>query len=74
MGRGHSTHRSLRALAADASLLELKQKGAAYDLAPPGAVELAEIVRKPAEAAGLSFERDEASGLHARRATAHRRR
>lgn len=43
-------------------LLELKQNGAAYDLAPPGAAELAEIVRKPAEAAGLSFGRDEASG------------
>lgn len=43
-------------------LLELKQKGAAYDLAPPGAAELAEIVRQPAEAAGLSFGRDEASG------------
>ena len=42
-------------------LLGLKQKGAAYDLAPPGAAELAEIVRKPAEAAGLSFGRDEAS-------------
>ena len=35
------------------ALLGLKQKGAAYDLAPPGAAELAEIVRKPAEAAGL---------------------
>ena len=44
-------------------LLELKQKGAAYDLAPPGVAELAEIVRKPAEAAGLGFERDKASGL-----------
>ena len=43
-------------------LLGLKQKGAAYDLAPPGAVELAEIVRKPAEAAGLSFGREEATG------------
>ena len=44
------------------ALLALKQKGAAYDLAPPGAAELAEIVRKPAEAAGLSFDRDETTG------------
>jgi tetratricopeptide (TPR) repeat protein len=44
------------------ALLELKQKGAAYDLAPPGAAELAEIVRRPAEAAGLGFERDKESG------------
>ena len=44
------------------ALLGLKQKGAAYDLAPPGAVELAEIVRKPAEAAGLCFGRDAESG------------
>jgi tetratricopeptide (TPR) repeat protein len=44
------------------ALLDLKQKGAAYDLAPPGAAELAEIVRKPAEAAGLSFGRDESTG------------
>ena len=44
------------------ALLVLKQKGATYDLAPPGAAEVAEIVRKPAEAAGLSFDRDEESG------------
>jgi tetratricopeptide (TPR) repeat protein/energy-coupling factor transporter ATP-binding protein EcfA2 len=44
------------------TLLDLKQKGAAYDLAPPGAAELAEIVRKPAEAAGLSFGCDEGTG------------
>jgi hypothetical protein len=43
-------------------LLALKQKGAAYDLAPPGAVELDEIVRKPAEAAGLIYERDKDTG------------
>ena len=43
------------------ALLGLKQKGAAYDLAPPAA-ELAEIVRKPTEAAGLSFDRDQESG------------
>src|SRR5262249_20645143 len=44
------------------ALLNLKQKGADYDLAPPGAAELAEIVRNPAKAAGLSFGRDEATG------------
>ena len=44
------------------SLLALKQKGAAYDLAPPGAAELAEIVRKPAEAAGLIYERNQGTG------------
>lgn len=44
------------------ALLELKQRGAAYDLAPPGAAELAEIVCKPAEAAGLGFGRDQDSG------------
>ena len=44
------------------ALLKLKQKGVAYDVAPPGAAELAEIVRKPAEAAGLGFDRDKASG------------
>lgn len=44
------------------ALLGLKQSGSAYDLAPPDAAKLAEIVRKPAEAAGLSFGRDEANG------------
>ena len=44
------------------ALLGLKQKGATYDLAPPGAAELAEIVRKPAEAAGLGFGRDAETG------------
>ena len=34
----------------------LKDAGADYDLAPPGPAELAEIVRKPAEAAGLVYE------------------
>ena len=44
------------------ALLALKQKGAAYDLASPGPVELAEIVRKPAEAAALTYERNETTG------------
>jgi hypothetical protein len=45
-----------------AALLALKQNGAAYDLAPPGPAELAEIVRKPAEAAGLAYERNSKTG------------
>ncbi len=40
------------------SLLTLKSRGASYDLVPPGSAELSEIVRKPAEAAGLEFESD----------------
>jgi tetratricopeptide (TPR) repeat protein len=36
----------------------LKDAGSDYDLAPPGAAELAEIVTKPAEAAALVFERN----------------
>jgi tetratricopeptide (TPR) repeat protein len=43
-------------------LKKLKELGATYDLAPPGAVELADIVRAPAEAAGLVFETDAATG------------
>lgn len=41
-----------------AALLALKQNGCSYDLGPPNAGELAEIVRKPAEAAGLTYSRD----------------
>ena len=44
------------------ALKKLKELGATYDLAPPGPVELAEIVRDPADAAGLVFEADSASG------------
>ncbi len=43
-------------------MLALKTGGAAYDLAPPGPAELAEIVRQPAAAAELVFETDPASG------------
>lgn len=43
-------------------LKALKQGGASYDLAPPGPAELAEIVRRPAEAADLAFGRDPATG------------
>jgi hypothetical protein len=44
------------------ALLALKTGGAAYDLAPPGPAELAEIVRQPAAAAELVFETDPTSG------------
>jgi WD40 repeat protein/tetratricopeptide (TPR) repeat protein len=43
-------------------LKKLKEVGATYDLAPPGTVELAEIVRGPAEAAGLVYEKDALTG------------
>lgn len=43
-------------------LKKLKENGATYDLSSPGAVELAEIVRAPAAAAGLVFETDAANG------------
>ena len=44
------------------ALKKLKELGATYDLAPPGPVELAEIVRGPAQAAALVFETDAATG------------
>jgi tetratricopeptide (TPR) repeat protein len=47
---------------AEPPLLLLKNQGASYDLVPPGPAQLAEIVRKPAEAAGLVFEADPATG------------
>jgi len=47
---------------AEPALLALKTSGAAYDLGPPGAAELGEIVRQPAAAAELVFETDQASG------------
>ncbi len=40
----------------------LKASGASLDVAPPGAAELAEIVRAPAEAAGLVYDKDRATG------------
>ena len=43
-------------------LLALKSKGATYDLAPPGATEIDEIVRGPAMAAGLVYETDAKTG------------
>ena len=47
---------------ASPALSGLKERGASLDVAPPGPAELAEIVRDPAEAAGLEFEADAASG------------
>jgi tetratricopeptide (TPR) repeat protein len=47
---------------AEPDLLALKTGGASYDLTAPGPAELAEIVRKPAEAAELTFDHDPASG------------
>lgn len=44
------------------TLKKLKELGAAYDLTPPGPAALAEIVRGPAEAAGLLFETDATTG------------
>jgi tetratricopeptide (TPR) repeat protein len=44
------------------ALKTLKDAGATYDLAPPGAAELAEIVSAPAGAAALTFDADPATG------------
>jgi eukaryotic-like serine/threonine-protein kinase len=44
------------------SLFALKEMGASYDLAPPGIAEIAEIVRGPAAAAGLVYERNSDTG------------
>lgn len=46
----------------DGRLLDLKTRGASYDLIPPGPAELAEIVRKPAAAADLFFDIDKDTG------------
>ncbi|MCJ7529369.1 MAG: ATP-binding protein, partial [Methyloceanibacter sp.] len=43
-------------------LLAMKTKGATYDLAPPGATEIDEIIRGPATAAGLVYETDPKTG------------
>ncbi len=48
--------RSTSMFLGESDLEALKAAGADYDLAPPGPAELAEIVRKPAEAAGLVYE------------------
>ena len=44
------------------ALKALKETGASLDLGPPGPVELVEIVRAPAAAAGLVFESDTQKG------------
>jgi tetratricopeptide (TPR) repeat protein len=44
------------------ALKALKETGASLDLGPPGAAELAEIVRAPAAAAGLVFETNAGKG------------
>lgn len=43
-------------------LKQLKEDGASYDMGPPDAAELAEIVRGPAVAADLIYETDSATG------------
>ncbi len=48
-------------LLADDDLRDLKSAGASFDLAPPGAAELADIVRLPARAADLVYETDTAT-------------
>lgn len=49
----------------DSSLLALKRAGMTYDLPPPGPAEIADIVKGPARAAGLTFaERDGRSLAH----------
>jgi len=45
------------------TLKALKEAGASLDLALPGPAELADIVRAPAQAAGLTFENDPAKGM-----------
>lgn len=49
-------------LQANATLLKLKEDGATLDIALPDARALADAIRCPAEAAGLAFERDKATG------------
>ncbi|HEV7464296.1 MAG TPA: ATP-binding protein, partial [Methyloceanibacter sp.] len=44
------------------ALLAMKSKGATYDLAPPGATEIDDIIRGPATAAGLVYETDPKTG------------
>ena len=46
----------------DPALLDLKSLGRTYDVAPPSATSLVEIVREPARAAGLAYEIDAVSG------------
>lgn len=48
---------------ADPAFAGLIDSGAALTLSPPGAAALADIIRAPAEAAGLSFDRQDGVGL-----------
>lgn len=43
-------------------LLELKSRGGHFDVLPPDGAEIAQIVRQPALAAGLTFEKDASTG------------
>jgi tetratricopeptide (TPR) repeat protein len=54
---------SYGSLAREAELVALKDAGATLDVAVPGAEVLAEIVRRPAAAAGLVFERRDGGSL-----------
>ena len=45
-------------------LWQLKDDGGQYTLSPPGPAEIREIIQGPGQAAGLTFECDEASGEH----------
>ncbi|MGO9171656.1 MAG: AAA family ATPase [Rhodomicrobium sp.] len=46
----------------ETALRELREAGASLDVRAPGPAELAELVRGPAEAAGLIFEKEERTG------------
>ena len=46
-----------------AELVALKGEGLSFDLAPPSPAEIEEIVRAPAKAAGLSYQRRASSGV-----------
>lgn len=49
-------------LLSEPGFFALRNAGAIYDLGPPGTTELADIVRKPAQAADIVFEKDPATG------------
>jgi cellulose biosynthesis protein BcsQ len=49
-------------LTASPALVRLKDDGGQFDLLPPRPADIGEIIRGPAQAAGLSFEEDEATG------------
>ena len=49
-------------LLSDPGFLALRNAGATYELGPPGSTELGDIVRKPAEAADIVYEKDPFTG------------